>query len=341
MQNSIQQTVSEYLPARRKSTTGGWIAFNAVCCIHNGETQDKKKRGGIIFGADGAINYHCFNCQFKTSWRPGRGISLKFRKWLSWLSMPEDTISRLRLDVLRYADEKIVPLAKKPDVQFDEIQLPEGSSTFEEWYVWNKLSSDTQQKEIPANLVDVIEYADQRKVISPSLVWCNQETDKLNRRLIIPFTYQGKLVGYTARIIDKGVLPKYLTVTPTGYVFNIDNQRRQNRFVLLSEGPMDALAVDGIAVLSNNINETQIRLISALQTQVIVVPHKDSSGKKLIDIAIEQGWAVSFPDWHETCKDPSAAVEMYGKIFTIKNIIDRTETSSLKIKLMTKKLFQF
>jgi len=46
--NLIQSPILTSLPAGRKKTPSGWIAFNAPCCIHNGETQDKKKRGGIM-----------------------------------------------------------------------------------------------------------------------------------------------------------------------------------------------------------------------------------------------------------------------------------------------------
>ena len=46
--NLIQNTILNSLPANKKKTPSGWISFNAPCCIYNGETQDKKKRGGIM-----------------------------------------------------------------------------------------------------------------------------------------------------------------------------------------------------------------------------------------------------------------------------------------------------
>ena len=60
--NLIQNTILTSLPAVRKKTPSGWISFNAPCCVHNGETADKKKRGGIMTSADGTVSYHCFNC---------------------------------------------------------------------------------------------------------------------------------------------------------------------------------------------------------------------------------------------------------------------------------------
>ena len=55
--NLIQSTILTSLPAGRKKTPSGWISFNAPCCIHNGESQDKKKRGGIMTSADGTVSY--------------------------------------------------------------------------------------------------------------------------------------------------------------------------------------------------------------------------------------------------------------------------------------------
>ena len=54
--NLIQNTILTSLPANRKKTPSGWISFNAPCCVHNGETADKKKRGGIMASADGTIS---------------------------------------------------------------------------------------------------------------------------------------------------------------------------------------------------------------------------------------------------------------------------------------------
>jgi hypothetical protein len=74
----IIDTVQTFLPPKRKHTPSGWISFNAVCC------DDKRQRGGIILQGD-TVSYHCFNCQFKASWQPGRLLTLKFKKFLNFL----------------------------------------------------------------------------------------------------------------------------------------------------------------------------------------------------------------------------------------------------------------
>ena len=148
--------------------------------------------------------------------------------------------------------------------------------------------------------------------------------------------------------IFDGVKPKYHSNHPAHYVFNTDVQTLEKKFVIVCEGPFDAMSVDGVAVLSNNISEVQADIIDSLARQVIVVPDFDVkpnkqgrlvwSGKQLVDAALEYGWAVSFPVWRETCKDINEALVMYGKLFVLKSILDGVETSRLKIELMKKKI---
>ena len=101
--NTIQQTVLDNLPGKQKRSSGGWISFNAVCCPHNGESQDKRGRGGVIT-QDETVSYHCFNCNFKTGWQPGRHVSFKMRKLLTWLGVDENTIQLLNIEALRIKD---------------------------------------------------------------------------------------------------------------------------------------------------------------------------------------------------------------------------------------------
>jgi hypothetical protein len=128
----------------------------------------------------------------------------------------------------------------------------------------------------------------------------------------------------------------------------MDRQRPDSRFVIVVEGAFDAMSIDGVAVLSNECNETQADIIDSLGREVIVVPDFDRhvnkhgrsvwSGSKLVDQAIEYGWSVSFPVWHETCKDVNDAVVKYGRLYTLKTILDAKENSRLKIEIMKRKI---
>ncbi len=98
------------------------------------------------------------------------------------------------------------------------------------------------------------------------------------------------------------------------------------------------MCIGGIGIMSNQCSETQAQIIDTLGREVILVPDRDRAGQKLVDDALEYGWSVSFPDWEADVKDVNDAVVRYGKLFTLKSIIDAKETMSLKINLMRKRL---
>jgi DNA primase len=99
------------------------------------------------------------------------------------------------------------------------------------------------------------------------------------------------------------------------------------------------MAIDGVAVLSNECSEVQADIIDSLGREVVVVPDADRAGARLVDAAIEYGWSVSYPIWQSDCKDVGSAVEKYGKLFVLKSILAGKETSRLKIELRKKKLY--
>ena len=115
--NLIQSTILTSLPTGRKKTPSGWISFNAPCCVHNGETADKKKRGGIMTSADGTVSYHCFNCGFKASYVIGRKLTYKMRQFMGYIGIPDDTIRKLAIEALR-EEEGDTKYQKKKFVNF-------------------------------------------------------------------------------------------------------------------------------------------------------------------------------------------------------------------------------
>ena len=65
------------------------------------------------------------------------------------------------------------------------------------------------------------------------------------------------------------------------------------------------------------------------------MPDADSSGMRLVNAAIKFGWEVSFPEWDD-CKDAGDAQMKYGRLFTVKTIIDSAIKNSTKIKIVAK-----
>ena len=309
--NSIQQAVVDALPGKQKRTTNGWISFNAVCCHHNGESMDKRSRGGVIANGD-AISYHCFNCNFKTGWQPGRHISFKMRKLLTWLNVDENTRQMLNIEALRIKDTVVVDSVEeeKFEIKFKPRPMPDNTVVL---------------ADAPQHIQD---YVTQRGLDSARLLYSDTKPAGMWKRFIIPCTYKNKLVGYTARTTAENSKPKYHNSYDTGYVYGMDDQLPNAKFVVVTEGVLDAMSIGGVGILSNNASEIQAEIIDTLAREVILVPDRDSAGQRLIDDALEYGWSV---------KDINDAVVRYGKLFTLKSIIDAKQTMSLKINLMRKR----
>lgn len=320
---SLMQTeLLSYLPFKRKMTASGWMSFDAPCCVHNGESADTRQRGGFISHSSGGFTYHCFNCGFKTSWLPGRQISIKNRKFFRWVNVPDSKINEWSLDALKLLDNS--NSIKLEQREFTEKLLPPDTLTLKEALV--KYDDSVQ----------CLEYLLDRGFDIDDYDWAYCPLPGYKDRLILPFYHKKKLVGYTARKIKEGN-PKYLSDAQSGYVFNIDAQNYKNKIVLVTEGPFDSLAVGGVALLTNIPNDQQSAIINSLGKTVVVVPDRDYAGMQLVKYAMNNGWLVSIPDWEKDVKDASEALQRYGKLFVLKNIIDTATDSKIKIELFMKR----
>lgn len=324
--NLIQASVQTFLPGKRKATPSGWTSFNAVCCHHRGEKADTRKRGGVLFNEEG-FQYHCFNCGFKAGWTPGRLLSKNTKDLFRWMGMPDDEIGKLNIEALRSKEDSQVIKAPVINFNLEPRLLPLHSRPLLEC-----LEDDPNE--------DVIAVADYLINRGAELDWYNWHWSSENGyrdRVIIPFYNNGEIVGWTGRKIRDGK-PKYLTDAQPGYVFNVDNQVDDREVVLVVEGQFDAIAIDGVAIMHNEPNATQIARINSLGKRVIVVPDRDKPGAKMIDPALANGWAVSLPPWEADVKDCADAVKRYGRIYTLLTILNYCETNEIKIQLLKKKL---
>jgi hypothetical protein len=323
----VSEILIANLPAKRKTTPSGWISFNAVCCVHNGNTLDKRQRGGVL-EKDDVISYHCFNCHFKASWQPGRALSYKMRKLLTWLHVPDDQINKLSLQIMQTnaGVEVLAPLIALPT--FEVTTMPVDS-----------ICLNNYTGEITTHIEHALRYMYDRNLSFDDGKFYWSPSVAYRERLIIPFYYNNTTVGWTARHLGDGK-PKYLTESQPGFVFNIDKQLDKNEFVIVTEGPMDALPIGGVALLGSEFNSQQAMLINRLNKEAILVPDRDQAGKSLIEPAIEQGWSVSMPDWDPDVKDTGDAIKRYGRLYTLYSIVNAAQQSPLKIRLKEKKWFK-
>ena len=319
--------VISYLPARRKPSASGWISFNAPCCEHNGESRDRRSRGGIKT-SDAGWSYHCFNCGYTASFIMGRNLSFKARKLLSWLGVPGEEIERVNLESLRHRSMEGLLTDRQrlantlQGIEFEERDLPPAAElvTTQHHPHWDYLRSRSVPLDYP--VMTVVE---------------NDKVHWTRPHVIVPFTYDNKVVGYSCRMLDNRQ-PKYIHDTQPGYVFGTDLQGADWRYAIVTEGVFDALSIGGLAVLHAEINDAQARLIRSLDREVIVVPDQDAAGMRLVDRALELGWSVSMPEWPADIKDVNDAVVRWGRVATLLMIVRSRETSRIKIELRKKQL---
>jgi hypothetical protein len=321
------------IPPRAKSSPSGWTSFNAPCCGHRGHSVDTRKRGGLRF--DNGIVFNCFNCKFTASWQPGRPITNKFKNLCKWLGASDDDINTLIFEALKTESPEYEHKIEEAKVVFEPKELPEDSKTLWEWACDPmSLTEDLRQ-----NLIDTIQYVINRGFDpnSKQLYW--SPAAGYNERVIIAFTYEGKIVGSTARKIRDGK-PKYLSDQHPHFVFNIDAQKEEQQYLFVCEGPFDALAVGGVALLTNDIAEQQARIINSLGHKIIVIPDQDEAGLELIKRAIEYDWSVAFPTWGDDVKDSADAVQKYGRLFVTVDAIKTAQQGEIKLTMALKSLEQ-
>jgi hypothetical protein len=324
--------ILQYLPPRTRKSPSGWYTFNCPACIHNGETPDKRKRGGLIIdGSD--WSFSCFNCGFKTRFVNGKQLSLKSRKFLGWLGVDDETIKKINLDSLK--NKKIYDIATNRTNAADEIM--QRNVFFE------KQELPTTARPIMSCDKWAIDYLENKRGLDRhdyDFKITPQEKGRKAKRILIPYYYGNDIVGWTSRFLDNKI-PKYKNEhTSPGYVFGLDMQHTDWDFIIVVEGIFDAISIRGAAVLHNEISEAQASLLRRQGKEIIVVPDQDKAGLALADQALKLGFTVSIPEWDNDIKDVNDAVRKYGKLGALLSILNNRTSSKIKATVALNRLIK-
>lgn len=311
------------LPGKKKQTSGGWYSFNAVCCHHRGHKADKRNRGGVY--VDGYnFTYHCFNCGFKCGFTLGKNISKNTRQLLSWCGIEDTQISRYNIESLQNKDLLDIVIAKKQrsKIKFKECPNPKNAVKLDKNNIQHKKYVDF----LASRKIDVSDFD---FLITPD------DTGRNGNRIVIPFTYNNKTIGNISRYLDDRV-PKYLKEQQHGYVFGIDQQKREYESCLVFEGVLDAIPFNGCALLHDDISEEQADILLGLNKKIIIVPDQDKAGLKIIEKALSYNFYVSLPDWGPGIKDANEAMNKYGRLPVLISILQHATSSKIKLELQRK-----
>lgn len=312
-------------------------------CVTKGESPDTKQRCGVAQGPnnDGleSIRVSCFNCGFSSQYILGRMFSERFKSFLSQLGMQELEINQINHRAFQLArvfgqDLPIVN-PNRYVARFPTVSLPPDTRPMSE------VSLDNE------DAIRASQYArDRGDIIYDNAMW--SPDPKWRKRVIFPCYWNDEIVGWTGRLFEpQGDQPKYRNEVPANYLSNCNMMNSDRKYLLLTEGFLDAIAVDGISPLGAKLNANQIKWIRDTGKDVIVIPDRDQSGQRLVDIAIENDWRVAFPRltlggnnwWEEDCKDSAEAVKRYGRLYTIRSIIETSTDRKLEIEVRRKWLY--
>ena len=313
------------IPGKKKLTHGGWHSFNAICCSHRGHKTDTRGRGGVKFDGQNNWSYHCFNCGFKCGFMLGKSITQNTKSLLQWSGIDPTQISKWSLESLQHKDLLDFTNLKKQKskIKFKEHTLPDG-----ELIDINNPLHKVYTEYLSARSINYNDY--------PFLVTPN-DTGRQSNRIIIPYTYNNKIVGHTSRFLDNKI-PKYINEQQPGYVFGYDFQKPDWEVCLLVEGIFDALSLNACALTHNTINDDQAQILAQLNKRIIFIPDRDKTGLETCDRALELGYSVSIPNWEDDVKDVNDAVVKYGKLPVLLSILSNATTSKIKIELQRKKI---
>jgi hypothetical protein len=317
--------ILQIVPGKKKLSQSGWHSFNAVCCQYRGHSTDKRGRGGIKFSNADNWSYHCFNCGFKCGFTLGKPLTRNTKQLFSYIGIDKDQIDKWSFESLQHKDllDFVKVKREKKKVKFKEVPLPVAELI--------DVTNPTHQVYIDylkKRKIDVVDY--------PFMVTPDEDGRQANR-VIIPFTYENKVVGHTSRYLDDRK-PKFISEQQTGYLFGVDLQKPEWEVCIVVEGIFDALSISGCALTTNGISDDQAEILKQLNKKIIVVPDHDKSGMEIIDRALDLGFYVSIPEWGVGIKDVNDAVIKYGKLPTLLSILQSATNSKIKTEIKRKQL---
>ena len=304
--------------------------FNFRCPFCGDSQKDKKKTRGYVYHKKNSYFYMCHNC----------GLSISFYNFLDRLD--GSLAKEYSLEKFTNGDTK-GSNTPQPDVQevkskpvfYDKLNLETVDSLPEEHFAKKYVVG----RQIPESFHSQLYFAPDFKKFVESLGIEKDGLKEDDQRLIIPFFYKNRIVGYTARTINSNQNPRYLSEQQPGYVFNLDRQTWERKFVVVCEGPIDAISIDACAILGAEIKKSQDYELRRLNKEIVWVPDRDHEGPKTVEQALNFEWSVSMPDWPEGIKDINDAVCKIGRLATLYLIVQAKESNPLKIRLKAKTWF--
>jgi len=304
MKQQTLQDLIERKVALGKQSAKGFRALRCQVC------HDHSERAGFKFGG-AEVRYNCFNCQARFVFTEGdTSVSKNARHILTCYGITREELNEVTGSsfLLKKAETKEITLeSMKPQVSLrtPEIQLPPHSYPLG--------SSFSEELQVP-----ILEYLEGR-VVDPLRVNAHFSTDpKFLNRVILPCTREGKIIFWQARTILPDVKPRYLSpsISKDAVLWGYDNIfKNYDMPLFITEGIFDAEPLEGVALIGSKLNEAKLEILNRVRRRKIVVVDRDGNGERLAEVALKNGWEISFTP--QDVGDVNKSIQKYGRTFTI------------------------
>jgi hypothetical protein len=314
-QKFLRDLIEQHVPLGREASNG----FRGCRCL---VCNDHVERAGFKIQSD-KVSYHCFNCHQNWDYEEcSTSMPPWVRKTLEAFGISGTEISELvgSAFFVKSTEPKVITLeAMKPVVNLftPEIPLPPKSYP---------IGSDVK----PELQLPLAEYIVQRG-LDPVVLNAHFSLDpKFLNRVILPCMRDGKVIYWQARAVGEAK-PRYLSpgTNKDAVMWGYDKLRGDFDLPLfIVEGIFDAASIDGIALLGSQLNASKLEVLNKSRRRKVAVIDRDDNGGHLGQVALENGWEVTFPP--DGC-DANKSIQKHGKLFTLWTLMkNATQPRTLK-----------
>lgn len=266
LNKSVSDLVSSYVNFSHGMNSKGWS--RCFCEVCGDGSRKKGPRGGWVFEGDMAF-YHCFNCGIDGNFDPNREhpFSKDMRSIFDAFGIPAREYNAIAY--ANRSNSKNNDL-KKPESKFIPVQfydIPDHFYPLQDAPLTNVIANEARKKlrEKYALTQDAYPFYLSTGQVKDDDIRNVAHARALMNRIIIPYFKNGKMIYYQARSLDDNAQKKYLNmeIPKTNIIFNMDQlYRNYDRPLYVFEGAFDAIHVDGVAVMENNMTSNQIEILS-------------------------------------------------------------------------------
>lgn len=317
---SLEQIIRQYVQLD-PPTAKGW---SPVLCRVCGDRGHKGKRAGFRFEGD-VVGYHCFNCGHSTSYDPSEHEKMpkKMERVLHDFGIPESDWQQVLFSSLTLRRSGKNKDKKVSSIQIEPLELP----LPETFYPLKDAGSHDKWATIARYYLEEDRGIDPNSY--PFLLSSKTEIPHLKKwfgRVIIPIYKGNKLIYYVGRDLTSNKMKKYENpaVSREKVFYGYDRLFEDVTTPLyITEGWFDGFAIDGVAILGNEISKTHTIWLNKSPRKKVYIPDRFGDGKRAAEHALSLGWHISTPDIGG-CKDMDEAVRRYGKLYVMKTLIENT-----------------